>query len=117
MATPREVAEAFSLHRFRDTYDDLAPDVVWTAVGTGRTVGRQAVVSACESLLHGLSGTTVTVERLVTVAEGDVAAVDVVTRYAEAGGGRSVVSACDVYEFRNGAVAAIRSYAVELEAG
>ncbi len=115
--TPREVAEAFSLHRFREAYDALAPDVVWTAVGAGRTVGREAVVRTCEALLHELAGTAVTVERVLTVADGDAVAVDAVTRYDEPGGGRSVVSACDLYEFRHGAVATIRSYAVELEAG
>jgi ketosteroid isomerase-like protein len=112
----RELAEAFSRHRFRDVYDALAPDVVWTAVGQGRTEGRQAVVDACEAALTELSATTVQFTRFVSVADGDVAAVDVVARYTAPDGALSVVSSCDVYEFRDGALAAVTSYAVELEA-
>ncbi|WP_336027404.1 nuclear transport factor 2 family protein [Geodermatophilus sp. FMUSA9-8] len=114
MTTPREVAEAFSRHRFRDVYDALAPAVVWTAVGQGRTEGRQAVVDACEAALAELAGTDVAFSRFVSVADGDTAAVDVVARYTAPDGGLSVVSSCDVYEFRDGALAAITSYAVEL---
>ena len=33
MSTPREIAEAFSGHRFRDAYPGLSPDVRWTASG------------------------------------------------------------------------------------
>ena len=47
MSTPREVAEAFSGHRFHDAYPALADDVRWVAVGAGEIVGRQAVVDSC----------------------------------------------------------------------
>ena len=115
MTAPRDVAEAFSRHRFRDVYDALAPDVVWTAVGQARMDGRQAVVDACETTLAELASTAVEFTRFVSVADADVAAVDVVARYTAPDGGLSVVSSCDVYEFRDGAVTAITSYAVELE--
>ncbi len=114
MTTPREVAEAFSRHRFRDVYAALAPDVVWTAVGARRSVGRQAVVDTCEQTLAALASTRVEFTRFVLVADGDTAAVDTVARYTD-GGGTSVVASCDVYEFRDGALAAITSYDVELE--
>ncbi len=114
MTTPREVAEAFSRHRFRDVYAALAPDVVWTAVGARRSVGRQAVVDTCEQTLAALASTCVEFTRFVLVADGDTAAVDTVARYTD-GGGTSVVASCDVYEFRDGALAAITSYDVELE--
>jgi ketosteroid isomerase-like protein len=44
----------------------------------------------------------------------DVAAVDVIGRYTDAAGEVTRVSSCDVYEFRNGLVSSITSYAVEL---
>ncbi|SNS83174.1 Limonene-1,2-epoxide hydrolase [Geodermatophilus saharensis] len=114
MTAPREVAEAFSRHRFRDVYPVLAPDVVWTAVGSRRTVGRDAVVGLCEQTLAALAGTRVEFTRFVLVADGDAAACDVVARYTDPGG-TSVVASCDVYEFRDGALAVITSYDVELE--
>ncbi len=114
MRTPREVAEAFSSHRFPEVYSDLADDVVWTSRGGGPPLrGRDAVVAACESSGADLASTTVEFRRFVVVADAHVAAVDAVARYTD-GDDVSVVSSCDVYEFRAGALAAITSYAVEL---
>jgi hypothetical protein len=93
MTTPRQIAEAFSGHRFADVYAALAPDVRWTAVGEGLLTGRQAVVDACKATL----------------------AVDAVGHYLDADGAVSVVSSCDIYEFHDGALQAITSYAVELD--
>ena len=93
MTTPRETAEAFSGHRFRDAYAALSPDVRWTAVGEGVVTGRQAVVDACEATLAELATTTVEFSRFVVVADADgrAAAVDAVARYVDAEG-TSVVS-------------------------
>src|SRR5215213_6665788 len=115
MPTPREIAGAFSGHRFSDAYGALHPDVRWTAVGQEVLTGREAVVDACEATLAELATTTVEFSRFLVVADGEAAAVDVVGRYVDADGGTSVVSSCDVYEFRGGMVAAITSYAVELD--
>jgi ketosteroid isomerase-like protein len=114
VSTPRETAEAFSGHRFRDAYDALAADVRWTSVGQGVVSGRQVVVEACEAALAELAGTTVEFSRFLVVAADDAAAVDVVGRYVDPEGTAVVVSSCDVYEFRDGLVTAITSYAVEL---
>jgi len=110
----RSIAEAFSGHRFRDTYDALAPDVRWTSVGAGVVTGKEAVVDACESTLSELATGTAEFLRFVVVADGDAAAVDAVGRYVDADGAVSVVSSCDVYEFSGGLLVAITSYAVEL---
>lgn len=118
MTTPRETAEAFSGHRFHDAYAALSPDVRWTAVGEGVVTGRQSVVDACESTLAELATTTTVFSRFVVVADADgkSAAVDVVARYVDPDGTTSVVSSCDIYEFSDGLVTAITSYAVELDA-
>ncbi len=115
MTTPRETAEAFSGHRFRDAYAALSPDVRWTQVGEGVVTGRQAVVDACEATLAELATTTTEFSRFVVVAADDVAAVDVIGRYADADGTTSMVSSCDIYEFQDGMVTTITSYAVELD--
>lgn len=117
MTTPRETAEAFSGHRFRDAYAALSPDIRWTQVGQRVVTGRQTVVDTCEATLAELATTTTTIEfsRFVVVADDNAAAVDVVGQYVDADGTTSVVSSCDVYEFRDGMVTAITSYAVELD--
>jgi ketosteroid isomerase-like protein len=115
MTTPRETAEAFSGHRFRDAYDALAPDVRWTSVGQGTVTGRQAVIDACEATVTELATTTVEFVRFLVVADEGAAAVDAVGRYVDADGGVSVVSSCDVYEFSGGLLTTLTSYAVELD--
>jgi ketosteroid isomerase-like protein len=114
MSTPREIAEAFSGHRFREVYDALAPDIRWILVGERALTGRDAVVEACEDTLGQLASGTAEFQRFVVVAGTDAAAVDVIARYTDADGEVSLVSSCDIYEFRDGLVATITSYAVEL---
>jgi ketosteroid isomerase-like protein len=111
---PRRVAEAFSGHRFADAYPALADDVRWDLVGEETLVGRQAVVDACEATLAELGDGTAEFLRFVVVAEGNTVAVDTVTRYTDAEGREGSVSSCDVYEFRDDTLVAVRSYAVEL---
>ena len=113
----RQVAEAFSGHRFTDTYDRLAPDVRWVLPGQPSLEGKDAVVAACEASaaeMAQLESTDFT--RFVSVADDRVAAVDAVGRYVGSDGVVSVVSSADVYEFDEaGLVSTITSYAVELD--
>lgn len=113
MATPREIAEAFSSHRFQETYDALAPDVRWNSVGGETTEGRDAVIGVCEATLRDLVGITTEFARFVVIDGGDAVAVDVVGRYIGPDG-ISAVASCDIFEFRDGRVATITSYAVEV---
>ena len=101
MTTPRQLAEAFSGHRFREVYPALAPDVRWTSVGDGTLTGPEAVVDACEATLGELASGTAEFERFVVIADGAT----------------SVVSSCDNFAFRDGAISSITSYTVELDPG
>lgn len=116
MSTPREVAEAFSGHRFADALPHPAEDVRWVLVGTGVLAGREAVQQACQATLAELAGTRTELIRFLTVDGGDVVAVDATGRYTDADGSVSLVSSCDLYEFRDGAVVTLTSYTVELDA-
>ena len=113
-STPRRIAEAFSGHRFAEAYPVLADDVRWDLVGEDVLVGRQAVIDACEATLAELGRGSAEFLRFVVVADGDRAAVDTVTRYTDAEGRVGSVSSCDVYEFRDDRLVAIRSYGVEI---
>lgn len=113
----QEIAEAFSGHRFTETFPHLAPDVRWVSVGQSTLEGRDAVIAACEGSAAELAGVTTEFTRFVSVVGADAVAVDAIGRYVEAGGQTSVVSSCDIYEFDHGALTAITSYAVELPSG
>lgn len=113
----KEIAEAFSGHRFVETYDHLADDVRWILPGEATMEGKGAVVEACNSSAAEMAKlTSVEFTRFVSVADDHVAAIDALGRYVSPDGSVSVVSSADVYEFdRDGSVTTITSYAVELD--
>jgi|SRR4051812_45843768 ketosteroid isomerase-like protein len=116
-ATPRRIAEAFSGHRFAEAYAALADDVRWELVGQETLVGRQAVVDACETTLAELGEGSTEFLRFVVIGDSDRVAVDTIARYTEASGESGLVSSCDIYEFTDDRLTAVRSYGVELDAG
>ena len=112
--TTEETARAFSSHRFRETYERIAEDTVWTLVGSEPVRGRDAIVAVCEAASQGDEGVTIEWLRFVSTGPGDVVAVDAVGRYSGSEG-VSTVSSADVYEFDGDVLVAITSYAVELD--
>ena len=114
--TNRAVAEAFSKHRFSDTYDHLAPEVTWTARGESLNVGKDAVIAACEASDRELAQMTTEFLTFRSVFQGDVVAVESVGRYQDPGGESSFVASVDLYDFVDGHLTRIVSYATEIEA-
>lgn len=110
----RRVAEAFSGHRFRETYDRLAPDIVWVAVGASTTVGKEGVIAVCEETLTQLADTPTEFRRFLAVADEQTAVVDSIGHYTPSTGATSDVASCDIYEFRGDLITRITSYAVDL---
>jgi hypothetical protein len=111
------IAEAFSGHRFAETYDHLAADVRWVQPGQTTIEGRSAVVEACDSSSAEMAQlASAEFSRFVSVADDRVAAIDAIGHYVSPDGSVSVVSSADVYEFDgDGHVTTITSYAVELD--
>ena len=115
--SPAELAAALSGHRFDDAIPYLAADVEWDLVGEGVLEGRDAIVTALRQTEEELAATRTEFTRFVVVAEGGSAVVDAVAEYTDAAGGKTFVASCDVYEFRDGLVARVRSYNVPLAEG
>jgi ketosteroid isomerase-like protein len=111
---PGAVGRAFSEHRFDEALDHLADDVRWTIVGYMVLEGADAVRHTCRETLESLSNTTTTYDRCVVAAGADVVAVDTFARYTGPDGTTAVAS-CDIYEFNGSKIAAITSYAVEVD--
>ena len=111
--TNHEIARAFSGHRFDETFDHLAQHVVWNLMGEARLEGRDAVVAACQGTTADSAEVNTTWLRFVSTGDGDVVAVDAIGRYA---GPDSVTadSSCDIYEFADGCIHTITSYATEV---
>jgi len=114
MSLHRTVAEAFSGHRFTETYPHLAEDVIWVARGESTTLGRDAVIAACEAASVELATMNTDFLTFRTVDGGDTIVVETVGRYVDTDG-TSCVASCDLYTFAHGRLARIVSYAVDIE--
>jgi hypothetical protein len=113
-----QISEAFSGHRFADTYEHLAPDVRWVLLDHGAIEGKDAVVAACDSSAAEMAELpSVEFRRFDSVAGDRLAVIDAEACYESPDGSVSVVSSADLYEFDDrGLVTTITSYAVELDA-
>lgn len=111
--TNHEIARAFSGHRFEETFDHLAEQVVWNLIGETRLQGRDAVMAACRGTSKENATVTTTWLRFVSTGDGDIVAVDAIGRYAGPAN-ITAVSSCDIYEFADGIIHTITSYATEV---
>jgi ketosteroid isomerase-like protein len=111
---PAAVGRAFSEHRFDEALAHLADDVRWTIVGYMVLEGADAVRQTCRETAASLEETTTTYDRCVVAAGSEVVAVDTFARY-RGPSGLTAVASCDIYEFAGEKVAAITSYAVEVD--
>lgn len=113
-ATPEEIAQAFSSHRFEVALPYLADDIVWSLVGDEPVLGRDAVEKLCRKSAVELSEVTTEFQRFRTVVGDDSVVVDSLARYTGDGGDVSVVASCDIYDFVDGRVTELVSYTIEI---
>lgn len=112
--THREIAEAFSSHRFDEALPFVADDAEWTLVGQTDLKGVAAIADACRSTAAELSDSATRFTRFDVAAEGDLVVIDAVGVYTDKEGDTSSVAACDLYTFRDDRIVGIRSYAIEV---
>lgn len=113
MPSNREIAEAFSGHRFDEALPFVADDAEWMLVGDAALSG-SAIAEACRSTAAELAGTTTEFTRFDVADGADLVAVDAVGVYTDPAGAVTSVASCDIYRFRDGRVVGIRSYTVEV---
>ena len=113
--TISEIAEAFSRHEFVRTFPHMDDDIEWAQIGEGHVRGKADVVTTCERSNEYLAGVRTTFSRFKTVAAEKCVVIDSRAEYVDAKGESSQVASCDIYDFSDGSLAAITTYAVELD--
>jgi len=114
-STIEQIAEAFSRHRFSETYAYLSDSIRWNLVGAEPVVGKDEVVNTCQKSSDELANVAVTFRRFRSVADEDCVVVDSEAEYVDEANQVSVVASCDLYDFSNGQLSQITSYTIELE--
>jgi hypothetical protein len=112
------IAEAFSTHRFEETYEHLSDDIIWNMVGSEQIHGRDKVMDRCARSAGYLAGVTTTFHKCRSLTGENCVAVETLAEYAEetAEGPASVIASCDIYDFVDGKIGQITSYVSELAA-
>ena len=109
----RAIAEAFSGHKFEDTFPHLSNDVEWDIVGDRHPAGREAVMAVCRESAEYLGGVKTNFKRFNVIDAQDKVVIDSLADYSGEDG-VSTVASCDVYEFADGKVVRITSYNIDL---
>jgi hypothetical protein len=113
--TITETAEAFSRHRFEDTYPFILDEAEWALVGGEQIRGKTDIVRVCAETAHELENATTSFSRFKVITTDDCVVIDSRAEYIDADGESSHVASCDIFEFVDGNIAAITSYAAEIE--
>jgi hypothetical protein len=79
------------------------------------TSGQVDVVTTCERSSEYLAGVRTTFSRFKIVAAENCVVIDSRAEYVDAEGESSHVASCDIYDFSDGSLTAITTYAVELD--
>jgi hypothetical protein len=110
----KDIAEAFSRHRFEETYPHMPDDIEWTLVGGRAISGKANVIDACEESAKELADVRTTFERFRVVTAADCVVIDSQAQYIDAGHESSQVASCDIHDLIEGKLTAITSYNIEL---
>jgi ketosteroid isomerase-like protein len=113
-ATIEDIARAFSGHDFEAIYPYLADDATWSVVGDEELAGKEAITRACDRLAADLAGVRTDFRRFRALVGGDWVVVESLADYTDREQQVSVVASCDIYDFRDGMLAAITSFNVAL---
>jgi len=112
--TIKEIAEAFSGHKFDRAYPYLLEDVRWNLIGDKRVSGKEGVVSTCEETLSYVKGATTTFSKFEALEGDGFVVIDSLAEYKDADS-TSTIGSCDIFKFREGKVAEITSYTTEIK--
>jgi limonene-1,2-epoxide hydrolase len=113
--TISEIAEAFSRHEFDRTFPHMDADIEWAQIGEGHVRGKADVATACERSTEYLAGVRTTFSGFKIVAAENCVVIDSRAEYVDAEGESSQVASCDIYDFIDGSLVAITTYAVEID--
>jgi len=112
-----EIAEAFSRHKFEETYPYMLDDVEWTLVGEKQLRGKATIVGACQESANYLATVRTTFGKFKVVTGEACVVVDSRAEYTDSHGESSDIASCDIYDFASGSLAAITSYTLALSSG
>ncbi len=112
--TLTEIARAFSVGAFEETYDHLAADAVWEVVGENTFEGKKAIVAQYEQVGHYFKTVTTRFKTLHTISEGQQVVVSGTAEFLRDHKRISFVSACDLYAFNElNQIQRITSYCIQ----
>src|SRR5690606_15439748 len=96
-----EIAKAFSLGQFQETFPHLTENIVWTIVGENEFAGKEAVIRNCEQIAAYFRSVTTNFTLLNCIVDQNLVAINGAAEFIRDGQRIAFVSSCDLYEFDN----------------
>jgi len=112
--TPKQIAGAFSSHKFESAFPYLAQDIKWNVVGGEQLDGKDGVVKACDDLANHLKDVATSFGNFRTIVGENSVVIDSLAGYTDKDKDVSVVASCDIYTFADGKVTEVTSYNIEI---
>jgi limonene-1,2-epoxide hydrolase len=113
--TIKEIAEAFSTHKFKIAYPYFLDNIHWNLVGSNPVKGKEAVISNCDQSAKYMASIVTKFMRFKVIAAVDCVVIDSLAEYKDQEQNISLISSCNIYEFLDGKLSVITSYCVELK--
>jgi hypothetical protein len=110
----QKIAEAFTTHKFAETYQYLSDDIRWENIGRETLVGREAVIARCEAAKTFLATVSTTFTKMKITRAESIVIVEGECLFTSPGGEASRVASCDVFEFSSSQLLGITSYVIDL---
>ncbi|MBD1997741.1 hypothetical protein H6G00_14075 [Leptolyngbya sp. FACHB-541] len=112
--TSKQIAEAFSSHKFELTYPYWSDHIRRNNVGGQQFDGRDNVIQSCEKSATHLATVKTKFSKFRTILSENCVVIDSLAEYGSTGNELSTVASCDIYHFAEGKVSEITSYNIEL---
>ncbi len=113
--TIKKIAEEFSRHNFENTYPYLLDNIQWNLIGEKQLEGKETIINTCEQSAKYLTGVTTKFIKFKTVLSDKCVVIDSLAEYIDKENNKStIISSCDIYEFKDDKLSEITSYCIEL---
>jgi hypothetical protein len=110
----QHIAEAFTTHKFAETFPNLAEDVKWDNIGRDLIVGREAVIARCTDAAKFLATVSTTFTKIKVTRAESLVIVEGECLFTAADNQTSRVASCDLFQFADGKLVELTSYVIDL---
>ena len=110
-----QIAEAFCSHKFGETFPYMADEIKWNMIGREELIGREAVINHCNKSAKFLETVSATLTKPKIYHTETCVVLEGAAQFKDQENQTSGMASCDVFQFSDGRLSQITSYAIDLD--